>query len=53
MHEMWIFLPRGIGVRREGPGQVDDVGHAVVVDVGEADLVVDVIRSNPFHRFQM
>ena len=47
------LLPGGVDVPGEGPRQRDHVGDAVVFDVGEADLVVHLVRRDPTHRLQV
>ena len=47
------LLPGGVDVPGEGPRQRDHVGDAVVFDVGEADLVVHLVRRDPAHRLQV
>ena len=47
------LLPGGVDVPGEGPRQRDHVGDAVVFDVGEADLVVQLVRRDPTHRLQV
>ncbi len=46
-------VPRRVRVRRERPREIEGVADAVVVDVGEGDLVVQLVLAEALHRLKV
>ena len=49
--EAWLctYVPRGIRFCGQGSAEIEDVGDAFVVDVGEGDLLVQIPHAELGH----